>query len=94
MSKSILQPDEKECYISGRTDGLHRHHIYGGNPRRKISEREGFWVWLNADWHNMSDHGVHFDHELDMRLKRECQAKYEETHSRDQFMALIGRSFL
>ena len=94
MSKSILQPDKKECYISGRTDNLHKHHIYGGNPLRKISEREGFWVWLSAEWHNMSGHGVHFDHELDLRLKRECQAKYEETYSRDQFMALIGRSFL
>lgn len=90
--KSILQ-DEKKCYVTEQTSGLHKHHIYGG-ANRKISEDNGFWVWLTPEYHNMSDRGVHFNKEFDTLLKQECQTKYEETHSRDEFMALIGRSYL
>lgn len=90
--KSILQ-DEKECFITGSTTCLHRHHIYGGRNRR-VSEENGFWVYLRADYHNMSDKGVHFNRELDLALKKACQEKYEETHSREDFMKLIGRNYL
>ncbi len=91
---SILQGDTRECSLTGATDGLHRHHIYFGNPNRKISEANGLWVWLRWDWHNGAEYGVHFNRDLDLRLKRECQAKYEETHSREDFQQLIGKSYL
>lgn len=90
--KSILQ-STRECYISGKAGCLHRHHIYGG-PNRKISEANGFWVWLAPEWHNLSDAGVHMDRSLDLLLKRDCQEKFEQTHSREEFMALIGRNYL
>jgi len=91
--QSILQ-NRKECYITRQTGSLHKHHIFFGTGKRKISEDNGFWVWLLPRLHNMSDEGVHFNPQLDKRLKRECQAKYEETHSRAEFMALIGRNYL
>lgn len=90
--KSILQ-DNKECYVTGVTRYLHKHHIYGG-ANRSISEKNGFYVYLTPHWHNMSDKGVHFNKELDLRLKTECQRKYEETHTRAEFMALTGRNYL
>ncbi len=93
MAESIMQT-ERECYITGRTSGLHKHHIFFGRGLRQISEKHGFTVWLSAEWHNMSDKGVHFNRDLDLRLKRECQRKYEETHSREDFMRLIGRNYL
>ncbi len=92
MTKSILQ-NEKRCFISGSTTGLQRHHIYFGANRR-ISEENGFYVWLIPEYHNMSDYGVHFDKAFDLKLKQDCQRKYEETHSREEFIALIGRSYL
>lgn len=92
MSKSIMQ-DEKECYITGATEGLHKHHIFGAS-NRKNSEKYGCWVWLRADWHNMSDHGVHFDRALDLRLKAECQMRFESLHSHAEFMAIFGRNYL
>ena len=92
MAKSILQ-SEKKCFITGSTENLHRHHIYFGANRR-ISEENGFYVWLIPEYHNMSDYGVHFDKAFDLRLKQECQRKYEETHSREEFIALIGRNYL
>jgi hypothetical protein len=42
----------------------------------------------------MSDEGVHFDKDFDLELKQECQRKYEEEHTRAEFMELIGRNYL
>ena len=94
IMKSILQ-SEKVCYLTGSTYNVHRHHIYAGS-RRPISEREGFWVWLTGYYHNQSNAGVHGKdgHELDWKLKQDCQRKYEETHSREEFMRLIGKNYL
>ena len=83
----------KCCYVCGAVRGLHRHHIYAG-PNRKVSEANGFTVWLCAAHHNMSDAGVHFDRALDLHLKREQQRAYERTHSRREFMRLIGKNYL
>ena len=90
---SILQ-SKRECIITGATDGLHKHHIYLGNPGRKISEENGFGCWLQWDWHNGAGYGVHFDRKLDLELKRMCQEEYEKTHSREEFIRLIGKSYL
>lgn len=92
--KSILQT-EKKCFITGSTYNLHFHHIFAGS-RRKISDREGFTVWLTGRLHNQSEDGVHGKngHELDLYLKQACQRKYEETHSREEFMNLIGKNYL
>ena len=94
MAKSIMQT-EKECFMTGSIVNLHRHHIYAVG-RRKISEENGFWVWLHGSYHNQSDYGVHGKngHDLDMELKRICQARYEETHTREDFIRLIGKSYL
>ncbi len=94
MAKSIMQT-EKKCYITGQTYNLHKHHIYAGK-NRQVSEVNGFWVYLVGRLHNLSDEGVHGKngHELDIKLKTECQAKFEETHTRAEFMALIGKNYL
>lgn len=91
--KSIMQ-DTKECYITGSTVNLHRHHVFGGNPNRRLSEKYGCWVWLRADWHNLSNYGVHFDKELDLRIKRETQARFEDLYGHEKFMKVFGKSYL
>lgn len=90
---SILQ-NEKKCYITGQAQGLHKHHIYPGYGTRQICEREGFYIWLKPEFHNMSNDGIHFNKEFDLEVKRECQRKYEETHTREEFVSLIGRNYL
>ena len=79
--------------MTGRTEGLHKHHIYGG-PNRQISEKNGFYIWLTPAFHNLSDKGIHFDKSLDLSVKRACQREYEKKHSREEFMKLIGRNYL
>lgn len=67
--KSIIQ-DKKECYISHCTTGLHRHHIFEGTANRRLSEEDGLWIWLSPEWHNMNDRAVHFNKELDLKIKK------------------------
>lgn len=92
--KSLLS-DERICLVCGTTQNLHKHHIFGGANRRK-SERDGCWCYLCAPHHNMSDMGVHFNKELDTRLKQRCQIKWQEVYnkSEDDFIKEYGRNYL
>ena len=92
MAKSILQ-DSKMCFLCGSETWLEEHHIFGG-ANRKISEREGFKVYLCHRCHNEPPKGVHFNEKNNNKLKRICQREYEKTHTRESFIALIGRNFL
>lgn len=93
MLRSLLQGDDKRCYITGSTEGLHKHHIFAGN-RRRASDAWGCWVWLRADWHNMSDYGVHANKALDTRLKLEAQAAFEAKYGHQKFMDVFGKNYL
>jgi hypothetical protein len=96
MSKSILQT-EKKCFITGRTDRLEKHHVYPGRGNRKVSDQNGFWVWLTHDLHNGNDPmAVHNNPNqgYDLLLKQFCQREYEKDHDRADFIKLIGRSYL
>ena len=89
--KSIIS-NEKRCFVCGNFC-VHKHHIFGG-ANRSISEKNGFTVYLCPIHHNMSDYGVHFNKALDLQLKQLCQKEYEKTHTREEFMKLIGKNFL
>ena len=92
--KSILQ-NKKECFICSKQTNIHDHHIYFGSAKRRISERHGFKVWLCQE-HHQGTFGVHGinGHELDLFLKKTCQLKYEESHTRDEFIKIMGRNYL
>lgn len=95
-SNSILTGKEKRCYLTGRTEGLDKHHIFHGTGMRKISDKHGFWVYI---WHPMHIAGMgglhaHPNKGFDLMLKQECQRRFEEEHSREEFMAIIGRNYL
>lgn len=90
--KSIIQK-AKKCYFCGQTQNLNLHHVVGGTARRKISDQEGLVVWL-CNKHHTSSEGVHRNRELDLILKREAQRKYEETHTREEFISKFRRNYL
>lgn len=92
MAKSILQ-NERECYECQSTQWLEEHHIFGGSNRKK-SEANGFKVYLCHQHHNEPPDGVHHNREKRLKLQRACQERYEQTHSREEFMRLIGRNYL
>lgn len=91
--KSIMN-NEKICYICGTPFNIHKHHIFGGVANRKLSEKYGCWIYLCAHHHNMSDEGIHFNKDLDMRVKKECQEVFEQNGSREEFMRIFGKNYL
>jgi len=42
----------------------------------------------------MSNYGVHFDKVLDLEIKKRTQRKFEESHTREEFIQIFGRSWL
>ncbi len=91
--KSLISND-KTCYVCGRNT-VHKHHIFYGTANRKQSEKYGCWVWLCPYHHNMSNDGVHFNRELDLQIKRECQERWEaEYGTREEFRNIFGKNYL
>lgn len=92
--KSIIQNNDC-CYFCGTIQNLHTHHVFGAS-NRNISDKQGFIVRVCGYHHNLGGNGkcVHQCREMELELKRACQRKYEETHSRADFIKLIGRNYL
>ena len=97
--RSILHKKDGECYLCAKLDHDYRirrvfeHHVYGG-PNRRISEEEGFKVYLCLKHHTDGPEAVHRNIQNMRLVQRDCQRAYEKTHTRQQFMDLIGRSYL
>lgn len=97
---SILHDKDGTCYLCMELNHdrrrylcVHEHHIYGG-ALRPVSEAEGFKVYLCLAHHIDGPEAVH-NNQGNMRfLQRECQRKYEETHTRQQFMSLINKNYM
>lgn len=96
MRKPSIMQDEKVCFLTGATENLDCHHIYHGWGNRRISDENGLWVWLAHDWHiaDSENHTPHNDTDVDLYLKKECQKVFEKTHSREEFISLVGRNYL
>ena len=92
MARSILQT-EKECFVCRTTQDLQLHHVLYGTSNRKQADKYGLTVWLCLR-HHTGDRGVHFDKGLDLKLKEMAQAKFEETHTREEFIRIFGRNYL
>lgn len=87
--------NNKECIVCRTKYNLHLHHIFFGVKNRKISDKNGFTCYL-CQPHHEGTYGVHgkYGHELDLKLKQQCQAEFEKTHTRDDWLDLIGRNYL
>ncbi|WP_337495808.1 hypothetical protein [[Ruminococcus] lactaris] len=98
---SILQADRTgECYLCEKFGiirywtYLEEHHIFDGNPGRRISEENGFKVKLCAGHHRISEKAVHKDIVMMRILQQDAQRAYERTHTREQWMELMGRNYI
>lgn len=98
---SILHDKDGTCYLCMKLDNdysqkrhLQEHHIFNGNPNRSISEAEGFKVYLCLEHHTVGPAAVHNNHENMRILQQDAQREYEKTHTREEFMGMIGRNYL
>lgn len=93
MTKIKLQKN-KECYVCRTTLRLHKHHIFFGANRR-LSEQDGCVVWLCGKHHNLSNSGVHFNRDLDLKLKRLAQEEWEKVNGdRNDFIRRYGKNYI
>ena len=95
MAKSILQTN-KECYICGRQYWLEEHHVFSGNPNRKLSEKYGLKVWLCHWHHNEPPYGVHHNSDMRQRLQRVAQVRAMSYYgwTEDTFRNIFGKNYL
>ncbi len=98
--KSILHPKDGTCYLCIRLHNdyryhsvLHEHHIFGG-PNRSASEAEGLKAYLCPAHHEFGPEAVHNNISNMRLLQQDAQKAYEKTHTRQEFMDLIGWNYL
>ena len=88
----IIQEDMNCCFICGRY-GTEIHHIFYGTANRRLSDKYGLVVGLCYD-HHRGNQGVHFNRELDLKLKKYAQERFMEAYPQDDFLAVFGRNYL
>lgn len=92
--KSIIH-DGRRCYLCGSDyEALDWHHIFGG-ANRKWSEKYGLKVRLcHNRCHIFGERSVHKCKETSDKLKVIGQKKFEETHTRQEFMEIFGKNYI
>ena len=93
--QSIIEPKgEKSCFVCGYAGRTEEHHIFGGDPNRSLSEKNGLKVHLCYMHHRDSKTGVNFNKELREELHKIGQRVFEESHTREEFMKIFGKNYL
>ena len=100
---SLITDSFDRCFICGTSGKMHIHEVFFGTSGRKKSIEDGMTVPLCPAHHNMSGTGVHFNHKLDLYLKKYAQKVWmehytEETDTEeekiDKFIKRYGRNYL
>lgn len=91
---SILQ-DKKECYVCHTKLNVRTHEVYYGRNRQN-SIKDGCCIYLCDKHHNMSDVGIHFNKELDLKVKKIMEQKWIEYYNKtiDDFTRRYMRNYL
>ncbi|MDO4563930.1 MAG: hypothetical protein Q4C12_08910 [Clostridia bacterium] len=99
MGKSILQDNDKRCYLCGRYacgDPLDKHHVFGGAFRKK-SEQYGLTVHLHHfECHIFGDESAHKNHSVDLEIKEKAQRVAMDYYgwTEDEFRGIFGKNYL
>ncbi|MDD3137560.1 MAG: hypothetical protein PHX08_01125 [Lachnospiraceae bacterium] len=70
------------------------HHVMFGSGQRATSEAEGLTVRLCNNHHRVGPAAVHNNQEVRENLCRLIQAKYEETHTREEYKEKFKKNYL
>ena len=92
--KQEKQFDSFDSLFAEPQNELEKHHIFGGNPNRQLSDDCGLVVELCSKHHRTGKTAVHNDCERNLELKQYGQRKYEELCSHDEFMEIFKRNYL
>ena len=89
---SIFPTDSGRCFLCNNQTETIRHECFYGIANRKNSKRLGVWVNICPSCHKI----VHLypNVGLDAYLKRNAQWRFEQSHTRKEFMETFGRNWL
>ena len=95
MSKSIIQDDEKHCFVCGKP-AVHTHHcIHAPRGARDKADKYGLTVRLCWDCHE-GTFGVHGSKGayLDKALEKIAQKRFELTYGHQMWMEVFGKNYI
>lgn len=76
---SIITQNLDKCYICGSSP-THIHEVFGG-PYRAKSKAFGCCIGLCPCHHNMSNAGIHFNKDLDLKIKIQAEKIWIEHYT-------------
>lgn len=91
--KSIIQQNKEKCFLCGGRASEEHHCIYG-TANRKLSEKYGLKVYLCPLCHRIGENAVHKNYFTDIKVKQIAQKKFEENHTREEFIKIFGKNYL
>lgn len=95
MSKSIIQDDEKHCFVCGKP-AVHTHHcIHTPRGARDKADAYGLTVRLCWSCHEgpTGCHGTNGAY-LDKALEKIAQKRFELTYGHDKWMEVFGKNYI
>lgn len=90
--KSILTDNMEVCYLC-KSPYIEVHHVMYGTANRKISDKYGLVLPL-CHAHHTGINGVHFNHEMNIKLREYAQQRFEEVYPNLDFRSIFGKSYL
>lgn len=85
---------KNKCALCGRgaKDGatLTTHHVFHGKKFKRTSDKNGFILTLCWDCHKK----LHSSRVIDKKVQQMMEYEYEKTHTREEFIELMGKSWL
>lgn len=91
MRYSILTKDLTRCFLCGKPKE-HIHEIYFGKNRVN-SMKWGCCVPLCYSCHQ-GNNGVHYNSQVDIRLKQLCQNKFNEVYPDIDFLEIFHKNYI
>ena len=91
---SIITKDLEHCIVCGTTFNIHKHEIFHGTANRKLSIKYGLVIPLCGKHHNLSNEGIHYNHDLELKFKKIAQKRFQEVYPDLNFLNIFGRNYL
>ena len=93
--KSIIS-NANHCYLCGRKENLHTHHVLYGTANRKKADEDGLTIKLCPSCHTaIHNPTTKFDKWTAKALKEIAQEKWEDRYgSREEFIERYGKNYL
>jgi len=86
---SIIYQNLNNCVECGSNQAIELNEVFEG-AKRGVSMENGFVMPLCNKCHRK----FHSNREMALKYKKKFQTQYEKTHTRDEFLNLIHKSYL